>query len=881
MRPPRPLIAIALVLVSAVLLPLSAWGALDIAPTERLLWAISIFLVAIGALWRLNKEQREGTRRQAQGRRAEAALAGARQGIWQWDLATGSISVSSAWAYLLGYQPEEIGFSFEETFGLVHPDDQPPTREKLEAHLRGSTPDFSCEHRLLRKDGTYSWALVQGRVTERAADGAPRVMLGTLTDTTPQHEALEELRTREATLRSILTAMGEGVVMRDMAGQLVLTNQAAARIFGVDEAAMGDFARSIPQIRYRAEDGSPIPEGDLTVSRTLADGKPHEGVIGVERPNGSLAWVMARSEPVFSGDPVHQTGVVTSLTDITQLRESEEGLRLADRVFANSVEAIVITGTDGRILRVNPAFTAVTGYTPEEVLGQSPALLKSGRHDEAFYKYMWESISERGSWQGEIWNRRKDGRIYPEWLSISAVRDVGGRLSHYVAIFTDITERKAHEARIAFLAHHDPLTALPNRSLMVERIERRLLQGRRDKNHFALLFLDLDHFKHINDSLGHEVGDRLLKDIAQRLTECVRNSDSVGRLGGDEFLILLNELGDAADAGAVAEKILERMAPNFELAGHRLASSISIGISVYPGDGQNTAELMKNADTAMYHAKAAGRNTFRFFAESMNAAAMERLMLDNAMREALGRQELHLEYQPQVSLKDGRVIGMEALLRWNSKAYGTIPPTRFIPLAEDNGQIIPIGRWVLQQACRDARRWGEGCQEPVPVAVNLSALQFRRDDLVAVVSAALADSGLPPSLLELEITESLLLEQATDVQDTLARLKTLGVRVSIDDFGTGYSSLAYIKRFRVDRLKIDKSFIRDIDSDPEDAQIVRAIIQLGHTLRMEVVAEGVETPRQLAFLQEEGCETGQGYLFARPRPATEALAGIATHHVTG
>lgn len=867
-------------LAALLALPLPVWAAPIPQTVEFGLAAFALLTVGIGVGWVLRQERGKSPPPAALPAPAELALEGTGLGIWDWDLTEGSLQVSAPLTEMMGFGSSGQGTALGEWREHIHPEDLEATQERLAAHLRGDTPVYRGEYRLRAKDGSYRHMLCRGHVVERQGDGTPHRMVGTLADITPQHEVMEQLRAREAILNSTLTALGDGVVLHDMQGQVLLANEAAARLFGVTQAEMTSAPKASYKLRYQGEDGAAMPIRDLTVTLTLASGKPHQGVVGVVHPDGKRIWVMARSEPVLAGSPIRQTGVVTTLADITHQRESEENLRLADRVFDNSIEAVVITDTQGKILRVNPAFTTVTGYTPEEVLGQSPALLKSGRHDPEFYQGMWEHIANQGYWQGEIWNRRKDGRIYPEWLSISAVRDTAGRLTHYVAIFTDITERKTHEARIAFLAHHDLLTALPNRALMVERIERRLLRSQRDKSRFALLFLDLDHFKHINDSLGHEVGDHLLKEIAQRLGECLRASDSVGRLGGDEFLILLAELADATDAGAVAEKILERMAPVFELAGHRLASSVSIGIAIFPGDGHDTADLMKNADTAMYHAKAAGRNTFRFFAESMNAASMERLMLDNAMHGALARQEFHLVYQPQVSLLNGQVIGMEALLRWTSPEYGNVPPARFIPLAEDNGHIISIGRWALQEACRNAKQWCDGGRGLVPVAVNLSARQFQRDDLVTVVKAALQDSGLPPSMLELEITESLLLEHSDDVRDTLVSLKALGVRVSIDDFGTGYSSLSYIKRFRVDRLKIDRSFIRDLDSDPDDAMVVRAIIQLGHNLKMEVVAEGVETLGQLAFLQEEGCETGQGYLFARPRAVSEALEGIATHHVT-
>ena len=440
-------------------------------------------------------------------------------------------------------------------------------------------------------------------------------------------------------------------------------------------------------------------------------------------------------------------------------------------------------------------------------------------------------------------------------------------------MFADITERKASEARIAYLAQHDALTGLPNRALLQDRLDQALAQATRQGKRIALMFLDLDRFKTINDSLGHVTGDKLLQRVAERLRQCVRETDTVSRQGGDEFIIVLTGIDLPDEAGRVAAKILDQLDPAFEVDGQQLRTSFSIGIALFPEDGASPESLMKNADTAMYHAKESGRNTYRFFDERMNVNTLERLQLENGLRQALDRGELQLAYQAQVELASGRIIGVEALLRWASETLGPVPPSRFIPLAEECGLIIPIGDWVLREACRQARRWQDAGLPPVPVGVNLSALQFRRSDIVAGVAAALAESGLDGRWLELELTESLLMESGPEVIVTLGKLKALGVRLSIDDFGTGYSSLAYLKRFPVDRLKIDQSFVRDLAQDPDDAVIIRAIIQLGRNLRLEVIAEGTETIEQMDFLRREGCTAAQGYLFSRPVPA-EAIPAL-------
>ena len=607
--------------------------------------------------------------------------------------------------------------------------------------------------------------------------------------------------------------------------------------------------------------------------RALTSGKHKTDTLGIERPDGSRRWLWINAKPFFDDKSGELRGVVSTLADTTLSREHEEQRRLALTVFRNSVEAIVVTDAHERILSVNQAFTEVTGYAAEEIIGQTPRMLGSGVHSREFYQAMWRDLNILGAWKGEIEDRRKDGSLYPASLSISTVRDSNGRITHYVAVFSDITERKASEARIAYLAQHDALTGLPNRALLKDRLDQALAQATRLGKRIALMFLDLDRFKTINDSLGHATGDKLLQSVAARLRQSVRETDTVSRQGGDEFIIVLTGIDTPDEAGRIAAKILEQLDPPFDVDGQQLRTSFSIGIALFPEDGVSPETLMKNADTAMYHAKESGRDTYRFFDERMNVNTLEHLQLENGLRQAIARNEFKLAYQAQVDLASGRIIGLEALLRWSSETLGNVPPSRFIPLAEECGLIIPIGEWVLREACRQARRWQDAGLAPVPVGVNLSALQFRRSDIVAGVSAALAESGLDGRWLELELTESLLMESGPDVIVTLGQLKAVGVRLSIDDFGTGYSSLAYLKRFPVDRLKVDQSFVRDLTDDPDDATIVRAIIQLGHNLHLDVIAEGTETPEQMAFLLREGCAAAQGYLFSPPLPA-KAVTGL-------
>jgi diguanylate cyclase (GGDEF)-like protein/PAS domain S-box-containing protein len=750
----------------------------------------------------------------------------------------------------------------------IHPEDFDRCVSTYLEHFAVRTP-FEMEYRLRRRDGQYRWIIDTGRpLYDKAGEFAGYI--GSCLDITDRRNTEAELRERENRLSTLLASMGEGVVMRDAQGMLLLHNSSAEQILGLSADEMQGWDVHGGLLTYLNEDGEPIPPRQIPAMQAVTTGQPRAGVLGLDHRDGRRRWLWTNSTPLFDDDATTPCGVVTTIADITARREDEEQLRLALTVFRNSVEAIIVTDAQERILSVNRAFSEVTGYSAEDAIGKTPRMLQSGHHDHGFYAAMWRDIQENGFWQGEVYDQRKNGTFYPSALSISVVRDKQERITHYVAVFSDITERKASEARIAYLAQHDPLTGLPNRTLLQDRLDQALAGAVRHNSRIALLFLDLDRFKTINDSLGHMIGDRLLQGVALRLSACTRDTDTISRQGGDEFLIVLTDVDGPDDAARVAEKILDQLHPPFDIDGQLLATSFSIGIALYPEDGTCADSLMKNADTAMYHAKECGRNTYRFFDEVMNVNALERLHMENALRQALEQQEFSLYYQPQVNLASGRIIGVEALLRWFNGSLGGVSPGCFIPLAEECGLIVPIGRWVLHQACQQAMQWQKQGFAPIPVAVNISALQFRRADMVTTVREALDASGLAPQLLELELTESLLMQSGPEVERTLAGLKALGVRMSIDDFGTGYSSLAYLKRFPVDCLKIDQSFVRDLIDDPDDAAIVRAVIQLGRSLRLEVIAEGTETPEQLDILRAEGCSAAQGFVFSPPLPA-EAL----------
>ncbi|GAB6036330.1 hypothetical protein JCM15519_08890 [Fundidesulfovibrio butyratiphilus] len=559
--------------------------------------------------------------------------------------------------------------------------------------------------------------------------------------------------------------------------------------------------------------------------------------------------------------------MATSLEEDALVRDAnEERLRLYQAVFDNAVEGITVTNAEGVIERVNPGFSLITGYSADEVVGQNPRILKSERHDATFYAKMWEDITQRGKWAGEIWNRRKSGEAYPEWLSVSAIRDAKGEVSHYVGVFHDITELKEQQQTIEFLANHDPLTGLPNRLLFEDRLAMALAQMQRRGTRLALLYLDLDNFKNVNDSLGHAVGDMLLHETADRLTKAVREMDTVYRQGGDEFIVILPELSGPEEAMLVAGRILDAVAKPCRLQGYEVVSTASVGVALSPEDGTQPGELLKKADLAMYRAKHGGGNTVQFFAPGMDVLATRRLFLESELRRAMERDEFELHYQPVVDLGTGRLTGAEALLRWR-RGSDIVGPDEFIPVAEETGLVIQIGAWVLAEACRQMRDWGRAGLPPLNISVNISGKQFRQHNFEEMVKGVFSVYEVDPTRIYLEVTESSLIANLAASASKLSRLRELGVKVLLDDFGTGYSSLAYLKRLPVDGLKIDRSFVREIPNDPDSLGIVAAILALSRVLGLSVVAEGVETQEQLEYLTSQGCARMQGYLASYPLPA--------------
>lgn len=618
-------------------------------------------------------------------------------------------------------------------------------------------------------------------------------------------------------------------------------HKTTAEVFGGSSAFEQAFTRALPKLMNESQ---------------------VEAAAEVQRQDGRMIWCQLLFSALEPGQP--QAGVLVLLADASDARRREESLRQAAVVFEAASDSILVLDAERRIRMANGAFTRISGYSASDVMAKPPRLLFSSKQPAELYEHIFAQVQKNQVWQGEIWTRKKDGTIYPQWMSINAVRSDTGQIVEYVLIASDITERKQAEERLNYQANYDALTDLPNRSLFVDRLRQSMSRARREGTNLALLFIDLDRFKNINDSMGHSAGDKLLIAVAEALRSCVRESDTIARFGGDEFAVILSPIYGAKNAGTVAQTLLKVLARPVSIDGYECLVGGSIGISVFPGDGDTPEDLIRNADAAMYRAKDSGRNTYEFFTAEMQQQALARIGMERDLRYAVERQEFALHFQPQLGLHDNNIIGMEVLVRWESGTRGMVSPADFISLAEENGQIMALGEWVLKEACRQYVQWHKAGIAPSYIAVNVSGRQFRSAQFPKLVQAILAETQMPAASLELELTESFLMEDEEHVMRTLGELRAMGVALSIDDFGTGYSSLSYLKRFPISTLKIDRSFVRDIPGDEEDVAIVSAIIRMAHALKLSVVAEGVETAEQQRFLHELGCHIIQGFYYSRP-----------------
>ena len=670
---------------------------------------------------------------------------------------------------------------------------------------------------------------------------------------------LKTMQTSEALVQSIVDISPSIIYVKDQAGRYQLVNIAYEKIARLQrQEIIGKTDHEL----FPAEIADKFRSNDRRVLDSRSAIEVDEQAPQVD----GIRDYLSVKFPLY-GVNGEVSAVCGISTDITDRKAIETRLRQSAKVFESSGEGLVIMTCEGKVIDVNPAFTEIMGYEKEELVGKTPRYWKSDQHPNQFYAQMWSSIQETGQWRGEIWNRHKNGSLIPELLTIKSVFDDRGNLLNYVAVYSDISTIKTSQAKLEYLAHHDLLTDLPNRVLFNAHIAHAIDRAERHGRRLALVFLDLDQFKHINDSLGHNAGDQLLKLSADLLKQHLRKTDAVARIGGDEFTFLLEEISDSEDVIRTVEKILKAFDSEFLLGDHRLRITPSIGISLYPEDGRNAETLLRNADSAMYRAKAEGRNTYRFYTESLTARALERIRLEAGLRKAILNGELCVYFQPQYELKAGNMIGMEALLRWHHREEGLLYPGLFIPIAEDSGLIQALDDWVMRAVCQQTKSWLEQGLDIPRISINISGKDIDQGQLSSRIKNLLLEYDLDPDHLEIELTESFIMGRSKQSIEELTRLRNLGLRLAVDDFGIGYSSLAYLKKLPINRLKIDRSFIQDIPNDANDVAITEAIVALGSSLGLEIVAEGVETPAQQAFLIDIGCPYGQGFLLSRPLPA--------------
>ncbi len=678
---------------------------------------------------------------------------------------------------------------------------------------------------------------------------------------------ITEAKQTEFNLRKMERALEQSpasVVITNTEGVIEYVNPKFVQISGYSaEEAIGKNPRVLKSDEKSSDDYKDLWE-------TITAGHEWKGYFHNKHKDGTIYWEAATISPLRSDDGTI-THYIAVKEDITDRKRAEDQLRMNATVFDTTTEGIMITDVNNRIKTINPAFTRITGYKAEDVIGSNPSILASGRHDDAFYYDMWNHVEKHGFWSGEIWNRHKNGRIYPEWLSIAAIRDKKTSDStEYVAVFSDISQRKQDEEQIRHQANYDALTGLPNRSLFFDRLSQAALPSRREKKKLAMLFIDLDRFKSVNDSYGHIAGDEILLEVGGRLNTCIRNSDTVARLGGDEFVVLLHDLGEVNDAAIVADKIIDQMSLPFNVGRRDFILGASIGITIYPDDTNDPEEMMRNADMAMYRAKEEGRNRYQFFTVGMQEHVRERLELEQDLRVAIDQNQLQLHYQPIVDAKTEKISSVEALCRWMHPKHGLVPPETFIPLAEDTGLITTIGEWVLREACRKVSQWQDSGIN-IGISVNVSSRQHSKEFNPWITASIMKEYGVSSKWLTLEITETLLMDDNTEVIEWLNGFKELGISLSIDDFGTGYSSLSYLRKFPVDVLKIDRSFVQELPDNQDNVSLVEAILAMGNSLGLTIVAEGVETEQQHDFLQARDCKYLQGYLFSKPMPEKQLM----------
>jgi len=798
-------------------------------------------------------------------------------GSWSFKVANGSIEWSNVIYQIFGIRPQSTRITKKIFLSCIHIEDRNVVKQFIRGSLRkqaGSKSD-SLMFRIVLPGGDIRFVSINA---EPVFDETGKLirLFGTLQDVTESKQVEFALQNSHNLLRSIIDAAPMWIAAFDLNGRYLAANRyfektcklPLARIEGdvVDNVLPESFLERHMEMIQQCLAGDVVKFNDELLQDEFE---------GIQHIAGNYAPLRDEYENI-----VGVVGAINDVSDLVQARaelqdtEAELHERLDDlhmyaEVFKHTAEGIVITDADERIVEVNHATEEMLGYTREELLGETPRIWKSGEQDAAWYQNMWNSINEYGEWHGELWNKRKDGEIFPARVTINVINDHAGNPAHYISVFSDITSLKKSQEKLDFLAHHDPLTELPNRLLFNARLEHAVKHALRKNSRLALLFLDLDRFKLINDTYGHKIGDELLKSVGERLAGTVRLGDVVARNGGDEFTMLVEDIDEPADAALVAEKVLNAFNEPFELLGNDYSVSTSIGISIYPDDANTPDGLLQNADAAMYRAKEAGRNGYAYFSDEMTTIAFERVLLESNIKRALDNDEFVLHFQPQIEIQSGKIVGVEVLLRWDHPDMGTLGPRRFIQPAEDSGMIDQLSEWVLHKALSQGKSWIDQDRYDQRICINVSAVELCDDSYEQKIVRLLDETGFPARNLELEVKEATFLDNASQAATTLERLKNRGISIVIDDFGIGYSSLSYLRRLPIDKLKIDRSFIRDIPGNENNLAITKAVISLATSLGLKVIAEGVETKNQRDFLLGDGCNVGQGFYFAKPMPKDE------------
>ena len=799
------------------------------------------------------------------GLRIKLALKLSRLGICDYVLPPRpDVYISPVWAEILGYQSNELPSAevFQSWWGQqIHPDDHARVINTFNRLYSGEDTHLECHFGIRHKKGHWANVEVLATALNRDEKGWAQQVFSVMRD----------LSQGESYYQQIVENIHEGIWIIDRHSDTQFVNKRMAEMLGYKTKDM----HGQPIFGFMDETGVDAFKRSLQRRR---DGISENHDFELQHKNGELMHVTMASAPIFNSQNEYD-GVIVGVIDVSWQRKQELKLKMLSSAVEQSGTMVMITNQQGDIEYVNPKFCEITEYDKDEAVGQNANFLRSSDMDAEALADLWAKITSGIDWHGELHTKKKSGELFWSLMSISAINDEHGQVSHFVTVIEDVSQLKEARLQMEQLAYIDSLTGLANRLLFRDRLEQALKSVQRNKTHAALLYLDLDRFKRVNDSLGHDVGDALLMKVAERLRQCVRHQDTVARMGGDEFVVLLTDVDEMSGASSVAIKVLKVMAEPMKLLTHEIIITPSIGITLAPHDSLNADILLKNADLAMYRAKSLGRNNYQFFTQEMNSKILENLLVEEELRKALDQDQMILNFQPQIEIESGKLIGIEALVRWQHPEKGLVSPDDFIPVAEETGLIVELGEWVLLTACRNVRNMEASGFPSIKLAVNLSARQFKDPNLIDMIQNVLDKTNFKPIQLELEITETMLMENLDYAIDVLKQIQALGISLTIDDFGTGYSSLSYLKQLPINSLKVDKSFIMDIPYDENDMEITAAIIAMAHKLNLEVVAEGIETDEQWEFLKRNKCDTGQGYLFSKPlaaEPLLEQFSSKAT-----